>query len=139
MKTLLIDDDPTITFFAERLFQRADLADALTAFQSPADAVGYLQQQVAAGTPPQVVLLDLNMPLMNGWDVLDALKPLEADLLGRCVVYILTSSLAPFDAARAEQYPLVERLLQKPLAPAELETIRAQAAERAHDRGAGPE
>jgi CheY-like chemotaxis protein len=135
MKTLLIDDDSTITFFAERLFQRAGLADALTAFQSPADAVGYLQQQVAAGTPPQVILLDLNMPLMSGWDVLDAIKPLEAGLLGRCLVYILTSSLAPFDAARAKQYPLVERLLQKPLGQAELQTIQELAAQRAN-RGA---
>ena len=128
MKTLLIDDDPTIAFFTERLFQRAGLAEDLTSFQSPGDAVRFLEQQVQAGAPPQVILLDLNMPLMSGWDVLEALKPLEAQLAGRCSVYILTSSLAPFDTARAQQYPLVERLLHKPLDQSELHTIQAQAA-----------
>src|SRR6476646_7281007 len=105
MQTLLIDDDPTIAFFTERLFQRAGLAEPLTSFQSPSAAVGYLQAQVLAATPPRVILLDLNMPLMSGWDVLEALRPLEAALLGRCSVYILTSSLAPHDAVRARQYP----------------------------------
>ncbi|MFD2720051.1 response regulator [Hymenobacter monticola] len=136
MKTLLIDDDPTVVFFIELLFQRAGLADALTVLQSPAQAVAYLQQQVQAGTPPEVVLLDLNMPLMSGWDVLDAIKPLEASLLGRCVVYVCTSSLAPYDAARAQQYPLVERLLQKPLNQAGLQAIQERAAQHAQKRAA---
>jgi CheY-like chemotaxis protein len=41
------------------------------------------------------MLLDLNMPLMSGWDVLDAPKPLEWYLLGQCAICILTSSVAP--------------------------------------------
>lgn len=128
MQTLLIDDDPTIVFFTERLFQRAGLADDLTSFQSPIEALSFLKEQVRTGPPPQVILLDLNMPLMSGWDVLEALKPLEADLVGRCSVYILTSSLAPADRARSQQYPLVVRLLHKPFDQTELLAIQAHAA-----------
>lgn len=130
MQTLLIDDDPTIVFFTQRLFQRAGLAEDLTSFQSPTEGVAFLKEQVEAGTPPQVILLDLNMPLMSGWDVLEALKPLEAALTGRCSVYILTSSLAPADKARSQQYPLVVRLLHKPFDQHELLAIQAQVAER---------
>ncbi|MEJ7663145.1 MAG: hypothetical protein WKG07_28185 [Hymenobacter sp.] len=75
---------------------------------------------------PHVVLLDLNMPLLSGWDVLEALKPLEARLLGRCVVYVLTSSLAPADAARARQYPLVAGFLDKPLNGAKIQAMQAR-------------
>jgi CheY-like chemotaxis protein len=64
MQTLLVDDDPTIIIFTERLFQPAGQAGDLTLFQSPANAVAFLREQVQAGTPPEVVLLDLNMPLM---------------------------------------------------------------------------
>jgi CheY-like chemotaxis protein len=130
MQTLLIDDDPTIAFFTERLFQRAGLQDQLTSFQSPTEAVAFLTEQMSTGLPPQVILLDLNMPLMSGWDVLDVLQPLEAQLAGHCSVYILTSSLAPSDAARSRQYPLVVRLLHKPLDQNELLAIQAQVAGR---------
>ena len=133
MKTLLIDDDPTTAFFTERLFERAGLADDLTSYQSPAEALGFLEQQVRAGAPPQVILLDLNMPLMSGWDVLEALRPLEPALLEHCSVYILTSSLAPFDTARVQQYPLVERLLHKPLGQEALQTILERADQRARE------
>lgn len=128
MQTLLIDDDPTIVFFTERLFQRAGLQGHLTSFQSPTEGVAFLKEQVHAGTPPEVLLLDLNMPLMSGWDVLEAIRPLEAQLLGRCSVYILTSSLAPNDTVRSRQYPLVVRLLHKPLDQNELLAIQAHAA-----------
>lgn len=128
MQTLLIDDDPTVVFFTERLFQRAGLANDLTSFQLPIEALAFLTERVRAGSPPQVILLDLNMPLMNGWDVLEALKPLEAALTGRCSIYILTSSLAPADRARAQQYPLVVRLLHKPFDQTELLAIQTQVA-----------
>lgn len=127
MQTLLIDDDPTAVFFTERLFQREGIAECITSFQSPAEGVAFLREQALAGTPPQVVLLDLNMPLMSGWDVLEAIKPLQALLLGRCAVYILTSSLVPADTVRARQHPLVVEFLSKPLHQTQIKALQAQA------------
>jgi CheY-like chemotaxis protein len=126
MKTVLIDDDATTVFLTRRLFQREGLGEHLTAFVYPEEAVAFLQQQALSGTLPQVILLDLNMPLMSGWDVLEALKPLESQLRGHCAIYILTSSVAPADRKRAREYPLVAGLLHKPLDRAEIQVIHAQ-------------
>lgn len=126
MRTVLIDDDATGVFLTTRLFEREGLGEDLTAFVSPVEAVTFLQAQALAGTLPHVILLDLNMPLMSGWDVLEALQPLQPHLLGRCAVYILTSSLAPADRNRAHEYPLVVELLHKPLDQAIIQTIQAR-------------
>lgn len=125
MQTLLIDDDATMVFLTQRLFQRAGLDQTLTCFLSPVEAVAFLQQQALSDSSPYTILLDLNMPLMSGWDVLEALKPLEPHLLGRCVVYILTSSVAPADTSRAGEYALVAGLLHKPLRQDELHLLQA--------------
>lgn len=127
MQTVLIDDDATTVFLTQRLFERAGLEQTLTTFLSPIEAVAFLREQTLVGAVSLVVLLDLNMPLMSGWDVLEALKPMESQLLGRCVVYILTSSLAPADTARADEHPLVAGLLHKPLTQHQIHTIHAQA------------
>lgn len=126
MRTVLIDDDATTVFLTTRLFEREGLGETLTAFVSPTDAVAFLREQAVSGTLPQVILLDLNMPVMSGWEVLEALQPLQPHLLGRCAVYILTSSLAPTDTNRAREYPLVAGLLHKPLDQAKIQAIQAK-------------
>jgi CheY-like chemotaxis protein len=126
MRTLLIDDDPTGVYLTTRLFEREGRGEDLTAFVSPVEAVAFLREQALAGTAPQVILLDLNMPVMSGWDVLEALQPLQPHLLGHCAVYILTSSLAPADTNRAREYPLVVELLHKPLDQAKIQAIYGQ-------------
>ena len=126
MHTLLIDEDPTVVFITERLFQREGMTERITSFQSPAEGVAYLREQALAGTPPRVVLLDLNMPLPSGWDVLEAVKPLGALWLNRCAVYVLTSSLVLADTVRAQMHPLVVKFLSKPLHQNHIKAIQAQ-------------
>ena len=61
---------------------------------------------------------------MSGWDFLDLLRSHEIQLQDRCVVDLLTSSVAPADKARAKQYPLVAGLLYKPLDNRKIQEIR---------------
>jgi CheY-like chemotaxis protein len=65
------------------------------------------------GEVPDLILLDLNMPLMDGWEFLDALSDLA--LTKQVCVFILTSSIHPDDMAKATHYQLVKGYFSKPL------------------------
>lgn len=125
MHTLLIDDDPITTFLTEQLLWHEGLSDTTASFQSPTEALAFLLRQIPAGLVPQVILLDLNMPLLSGWDFLDLLKRYEVQLQDQCIVWLLTSSMVPSDEARAKTYPLVAGLLHKPLDKRQIQQIRA--------------
>ena len=130
MQTLLVDDDPTVIFLVKRLFQHEGFAESLTTFLSPVEALTFLRQQAPLGALPQVILLDLNMPILNGWEFLDALQPLQEQLRDQSLVYILTSSLAPADTRRAQDSSLVAGLLHKPLDRHEIQAIQARVLEQ---------
>lgn len=130
MQTLLVDDDPTVIFLVKRLFQHEGFAESLTTFLSPVEALAFLRQQAPLGALPQVILLDLNMPVLNGWEFLDALQPLQEQLRDQSLVYILTSSLAPTDTRQAQDSDLVAGLLHKPLDRHEIQAIKARVLEQ---------
>ena len=123
MKTYLIDDDHMAIFLARHLLQSEGFSTAISAFES---AEAALAELLAHGPEelPRVIFLDLNMPVMNGWQFLEALAPHAAMLRGRCTIYILTSSLALADLERSKRYQLVEGLIHKPLDRSELRAIR---------------
>lgn len=123
MHTLLIDDDPISLFLTQRLIKIGGFLTAVTPFDSPVEALASLRQQLAACQLPNVIFLDLNMPVLNGWQFLEALAPHESHLRGQCRIYLLTSSVSPLDATRAKDHALVTRLIHKPLDISELREI----------------
>jgi CheY-like chemotaxis protein len=125
MDTLLIDDDSIGVFLTERLLQREGFSDSIATLGSAEEALAFLGT-AAPNDLPQVVFLDLNNPLKVGGGLLEALKPQEARLLGRCRIYVLTSSLAHTDAERIQEYPLVSGFIHKPLDSAQIQAVRTQ-------------
>jgi CheY-like chemotaxis protein len=127
METLLIDDNSTSVFLTEMLLKREGFAGTVRSFLAE-EALSYLEQALPVHVP-EIIFLDLNMPVMDGWDFLEALKPHESELTARCRIYVLTSSLAPSDAARAKEYTLVSGLIHKPVDKHMLQVIRAEMSE----------
>lgn len=126
MHTRLIADDPVSIFLTEGVLRHEGLSDTAASFQSLTDARAFLLRQIPAGLVPQVVLLDLNLPVVSEWDFLDRLKPHEVRPQGQRIVYVLTFAITPADEARATACPLVAGVLLKPLHQRKIQQIRAR-------------
>ena len=112
MDTLLIDDDAIGVFLTERLLKREGFSTDIASFSSAEEALAFLQQ-ASESTFPHVIFLDVNMPVMDGWEFLDAFRtlPLEQPVC----VFILTSSINPEDIDKATHYQEVRGYFSKPL------------------------
>lgn len=69
---------------------------------------------------PDVILLDLNMPFMDGWQFLDRFEKINDLLQKQLVIYILSSSIDERDIQRSKEHPCVKDFFSKPLSPAML-------------------
>ncbi|WP_022821958.1 response regulator [Hymenobacter norwichensis] len=129
MDILLIDDNSTSVFLTEMLLKREGVSSNIHSFFTAKEALRYIQQSLPDRVPA-IVFLDLNMPVMDGWEFLEALKPYEQQLAHRCHIYVLTSSLATADATKTKDYSLVSGLIHKPMDSQMLRVIWAEVAEQ---------
>ncbi len=116
---VLIDDDPVHNIIAKKVLMKfIDVtAVKIIPFEKPKEGLNYLLNQNPRQASNMLVFLDINMPELSGWDVLDRLIILDEKIKETMKLYMLTSSIDPMDEARAASYPLVKGFLSKPLLP----------------------
>lgn len=108
---VLLDDDVATNFIHEQLIDTLGCAEIVRTFQRGERALDFLAN---ASCRADLMFLDLNMPGMNGWEVLDGLYLLDPSQRPSSVV-ILTTSLNPDHRLRAESDPRVSAYCTKPL------------------------
>ncbi|HAI76042.1 MAG TPA: response regulator [Microscillaceae bacterium] len=110
----IVDDDPIHIFTTKQVLQKEAVCKHLISFPNGKDAYEVLSAAAQAGEPlPDLILLDLNMPIWDGWDFLDEFSKLS--LPKNIPIYIVSSSNHPDDLQKATQYPIVSQFLLKPL------------------------
>lgn len=123
---LLIDDDEPTNYLNNRIIERLDCSQHTQVFQSGRAALDYLSQcaQYDNDLPrPELILLDINMPAMDGWGFLEELQKLEHGQESKAVVVMLTTSINPDDQERAKTIPRISRFNSKPLTASGLTEI----------------
>ncbi|MFI8377350.1 response regulator [Leeuwenhoekiella sp. NPDC079379] len=106
LKIMLVDDQKMANFINKKLIAVTELATEVIDYTLPEIALAEVEFQ-----KPDVIFLDLNMPVVNGWKFLDSLT--EAKNLTKVV--ILTSSTSEIDREKAQNYTQVIDFLIKPL------------------------
>jgi CheY-like chemotaxis protein len=116
-QVLIIDDDEINNFVCKKVILKAGVAEDVVAVQSGSEALAYLQrvldQQPEA--PPELILLDISMPYMNGWEFLAHYRAYKAQFASPPVIAILSSSVYEADAEGARAEPEIQDYVTKPL------------------------
>lgn len=109
---MLIDDSEADLLFTRIMLERCGVGFEVLSFESALDALRQLEQQWDA---VDLILLDINMPRMNGWEFLEAYARLARDRRAHPTLVMLTSSPDPADRDRALACPVVSGYVEKPL------------------------
>ena len=123
---LLIDDDDVIQFVHKNMLAKAHPDAHVTAVFSGAEALAFLEG-CSEEEWPEMVFLDINMPMQTGFEFLDAMKEthpdLHAKLAAQSRLFLLTSSVNPKDVAAADARGIIEQILSKPLNVKAIESL----------------
>jgi CheY-like chemotaxis protein len=123
---LLIDDDLTINYLHNRLIEKSAIAAQVLVAKNGIEGItAFLElNERMKGLDSVLIFLDLNMPIMNGWEFLEKLSKVKSDITMNFKIYILSSTINPDDKKKAKNHPLVSGFLSKPLTKENLELFR---------------
>lgn len=117
----VIDDDEIYQRIIKKIISRAEVFTDALFFKSAKVA---LDKFLKRDTPlPSVILLDINMPVMDGWQFLKTLENFTPTLYEESKIFIVTSSIAYSDKEKMKDFPEVSGFLSKPLRTEKLREI----------------
>ena len=118
----IIDDDPIFIFGTKKIMQIANFCESFMIFHNGKQAYDKLKIILENGSQlPDLILLDLNMPIWDGWQFLDEFVKIPNEKI--ITIYIITSSVDPADVIRAKSYDMVSNYIVKPITMPELKKI----------------
>ena len=112
VKVLVVEDDSMMAFLHKELIKKKGIAESPICFKNGKEALNFILADTRKKSK-YMILLDLNMPVMNGWTFLEELE--KAEVSSQAKVAIVTSSIDSADRKKAEEFEAVEFYLTKPL------------------------
>jgi len=117
---MLIDDNEIDNLINQKMIEAADISQNIYTHTGAKSAIEFLRnmeqlKEVATIVLPQIIFLDIDMPLMDGFQFLDEFQKLSKETKDHCNIVMLTSSINPQDMDKAKEYTYVKKYLNKPL------------------------
>ncbi|WP_281239761.1 response regulator [Flavobacterium praedii] len=117
LKTIwVIDDDPIYQIIVNKIIKKSELFVSVSSFKNGKEAIYALQNAIEnTAELPNVILLDINMPIMDGWEFMEEMVLLKPQIKVPISIYIVSSSIALEDKSKAKKYPEIIAYLSKPV------------------------
>lgn len=101
----IIDDDPITIFGIKKMLKTTVICKDIKAFENGKTALEGLTERIKKGASiPEVIFLDINMPIMDGWEFLEEF--IEMDIKEKIIINVITSSIDPLDYKRWNDFRL---------------------------------
>ncbi|MGV3540884.1 MAG: response regulator [Rufibacter sp.] len=126
---MLVDDDDTTNFVNKRLLTKLGVAKKFIIKKNGAEALEYLQtvgQGENQDPYPDLIFLDIKMPVMDGFSFLDEYHRLGLGKNGGMIILMLTSSASFYDLERLKTYEHVKKHFSKALTEADVKEVMSQ-------------
>jgi CheY-like chemotaxis protein len=121
---MLIDEDEIDNIINQKIIESNNFSEKVLVFQTGTEALDFLRvNSKNAENLPDLIFLDINMPIMDGFQFLEEFEKLDSPILDKSKIIMLSSSISPRDIDRAASNRFVKKYLNKPLNSRYLQAI----------------
>jgi CheY-like chemotaxis protein len=119
---LLVDDDGINNFIVINKLNSIGLVDNIISVENGEEAILYIKNCINSSIEllPELILLDINMPIMDGWNFLEEFSKLGLSFQEKMHIYMVSSSVYEEDIENSKNYPCVKTFISKPLSKSKL-------------------
>ena len=126
LNIIVIDDSKLDCFIAEKVIKNTGNSESIISFVKATEALEYITALTIDERYHTIILVDIQMPVMNGFEFVEAFEQLPREITTHFTIYIISSSINENDLRRVHNYASVKQFLNKPLNSNTLSTLLQQ-------------
>ena len=122
----VVDDDVIYQTIINKLIKKSGVFSAHSSFMNGKEALNTLNNTIGENDfLPDIILLDINMPVMDGWEFMEEIKMIKSKISKKIIIYIVSSSIAIEDKNKSKTFADIIGYIPKPISVDDLLTIVA--------------